>query len=623
MKALEELSSLSTLLPNQNLYSMKPILLSSVLFFFSFQLVKGQMSCPGCTLNLPDGLAMDTLYMGASDDGQVGVFYDADISFRVPMTTTPVAAVDTTVPPDLTIDRFTVIGVSNLPPGLSWEASQTAFVTAEETDGCVKICGTPLHAGLYNVHVGLQAQVSFISQNTSFSFPIYIAPAISMNEGFTMENSTGCGTTIVSFQNNIVSNEQEGFSYFWDFGNGNTSLLENPTDQTYNEPGEYLVHYQAIVDTVGFILTNVLVETASCNDPIGNADLFFELNGPDGEVIFTSETVEEMDPPVSFDLFLEIETGNYSLNVWDADSGLAGADDLCGTINFNQLSSGSLNNGDLTVNLNIIHPVDTIITTDTVVVYEIPAPPEITINGSTAMCEGDTLTLSSSYFDNIQWYNDTLPLVGENEPVLVVTQAGDYWVEYQDENGCSSSSATVNVSILVNPETPTLTIENNLFSITNPEILQADYSFQWYLDGEVIEGATDMEYCIDISGEYYLEIATIEGCTNSSSVLNIVYDEDFPNCVSSTNEVLASTIDFQLFPNPARQFFNLSFDLESSEKVEISVMDVLGRQVWHLNERLIYGKFEQKVEVVEWERGFYLVQINIGGQALVEKLFVN
>ena len=583
--------------------------------------LKGQPTCPACTITLPN-LPEDTLFLGTAADGQVDMAYDEDISFRVPMTTTPVAAVDTTVPPNLAIEQFTIVGVSNLPPGLSWEASQTTFITAMETDGCVKICGIPLQAGLYQVEVGLKAQVAIISQTTSFSFPIYIAPAISRNDGFTMENSTACGATTVSFQNNIVSNGQEGFSYSWDFGNGNTSLAENPVAQAYSEPGVYPIHYQAIVDTTGFLLTHVRIESASCNDLVGQADLYFELTNPDGALIYTSSSIENMNPPVSFDLLLEIQTGNYSMQVFDQDSGIAGADDDCGTINFNQLSSGSLTNGDLTVGLTIIHPVDTIITMDSVVVYEVPAAPEVTFNGSPAICEGESITLTASYFDNVQWFKDTLPLVGENKAVLLVTQAGNYWVEYRDENGCSAVSEEVAIEILANPEIPNLSIENNLLFITNPEILATDYRFQWYLDGTAIEGATEMEYCIAVSGMYHLEIITASGCSNRSATLNIVYNEDFPNCVSSTNDFLASSIGFQMFPNPAKEHFYLSFQLNQSEDVFIKVMDVLGRTVFSYQESGVFGNLKKRIDSSNWTKGFYLVELRLGKKQLVEKLLL-
>src|SRR5690606_13034687 len=116
-------------------------------------------------------------------NGRVGEAYDGDVSFRMPKTTTPVAAEDPTVIPGITINEITIISVSNLPPGLTWEANQTVFKPAELTDGCVKFCGTPLQPGTYEIEVVVAAKILVITQTTSFSFPIIIEPAVSVTEG--------------------------------------------------------------------------------------------------------------------------------------------------------------------------------------------------------------------------------------------------------------------------------------------------------------------------------------------------------------------------------------------------------------------------------------------------------
>ncbi|MEL7425831.1 MAG: hypothetical protein AAFN81_22760, partial [Bacteroidota bacterium] len=225
-------------------------MLRSLLFSFFLLLVvslSAQTGCPGCLIDLPT-LPEDTIYLSQAPDGQAGVFYDADLSFRLPLSTTPVNEQDPSTPPGLPIDEFTILGVANLPVGMSWEANALNFITADTTDGCVKLCGTPLLAGFYEVEVVIEARISFLTQQTSFSFPLLIEPAETVTEGFTVVNNSGCGEVTASFINNVPSGGMPGFSYLWFFGNGQSTTEENPGDQVYNQPGEYIVDYQAIVD---------------------------------------------------------------------------------------------------------------------------------------------------------------------------------------------------------------------------------------------------------------------------------------------------------------------------------------------------------------------------------------
>jgi len=54
---------------------------------------------------------------------------------------------------------------------------------------------------------------------------------------FTVNPSTGCAPLTVSFNNTSIA----GASSSWNFGNGNTSLLNAPPAQTYSTPGTYLI----------------------------------------------------------------------------------------------------------------------------------------------------------------------------------------------------------------------------------------------------------------------------------------------------------------------------------------------------------------------------------------------
>jgi gliding motility-associated-like protein len=74
-----------------------------------------------------------------------------------------------------------------------------------------------------------------------------------------------------------------------------------------------------------------------------------------------------------------------------------------------------------------------------------PQPPVITTSGSTAICVGDSVTLSSSNASNYLWSN------GATTQSIVVSANGQYSVSTTDANGCQASSSPITVLTTENP----------------------------------------------------------------------------------------------------------------------------------------------------------------------------
>lgn len=578
--------------------------------------VQAQNGCPDCEINLPADLPEDTLFLGNAPAGQANVYYDQDLSFRLPKTTTPVNSIDSSTPPNLSISSFEIVSVTGLPPGLSWEANQREFNTSDETDGCVKICGTPLIPGLYEVEVVLDAQVVILSRRTTFSFPLLIQPGVTATDGFRMINNVGCGEVDVTFINTIPSNENEGFSYRWDFGNGLVSEEENPMPLTYDEPGIYEVNYEAVIDTAGFFLTKVLIEETTCNDILGGRpDLKIDVIEPNGETVYTSDIITNATLPLTFELLVPIEDiGNYSLRVTDDDSGIGGADDVCGVVNFTQLTEGSLTDGeDLKVTLTITHPVETVNSKDTVFVFAQPDVPELDLEERFPLCEGDTIeAMVLNYQDGLQWIRDSTSIFGETAPTLQISTNGTYWLKYVSPDGCASESAPVSASFGVIPSGIAFVAENNLLNVFQPEDLPENNSIAWAAAGEIIPGADGIEFCIDSSATYTLSVTDEEtGCFATFSQM-VTYDPDFPNCVSSSQEGFRE--DFvRVYPNPFQTNLLVEIQDPGAQPSEFKLISIDGREI-------IAGKWgdlpgnwgKKELPVYELAKGIYILQLFTG-----------
>ncbi len=411
----------------------------------------------------------------------------------------------------------------------------------------------PLQAGTYLVNVVLTAQVFIFTQTATFTFPITIEPAQSVTQGFTVVNASGCGQVTASFVNNVPSGGLSGFAYLWNFGNGNYSIEENPVAQTYSVPGQYPVHYQAVIDTTGHRLARVRILQLSCSDLFNGPDLQIFVYAPDSTELFRSGVVQNAVLPVEFVLNVPIGTGNHRLRVIDVDAGpLGGADDECGIITFNRTLSGELTAGPLRALLDIIHPVDTVRSSDTIRVYAQPTAPQIMGMPDGPLCSGETLTLAVDYPDNLQWYKDSIPVLPGDAATLDVQHTGVYHVDYTSPEGCRVSSMPVAVQFVAPPDLPVFTSDGNRLYLFDPGILPAAFQLQWYRDGEPIAGATGTSLCITSSGFYTLELRnTASGCASRFG-LPASYNPDAPPCLSTgTEENQMRLLSAEVSPNPA------------------------------------------------------------------------
>lgn len=598
---------------------MRQHFLSFSILLFSITVLSAQNGCPGCAVNLPTGLPADTLFLPAFPNGEKGTPYNEDISFRVPKTTTPVNAVDSTTPPGLPISKIEILGIENMPPGLFWQANQTVFETATQTDGCIKICGTPTKTDTFVMTVKLRATVIIFAQEASFPVTLYIAPKISITEGFTMSNVVGCGSTTVSFTNNIPSNGASGFSYEWNFGDSTSFTGENPPPHTYTQPGLYEVNYHATVDTAAYRLVSATILSVNCTDLLNAPDLYLFIKDESGVQVYNSgPDITNATLPLTFPVGLTLDSQeNYNLEVWDEDSGLKGSDDACGAITFNILSNDTIVSGGFTIVLNIDKPIEEIFSTDTVIVHPKPLKPVITAN-TLSVCENSNdIVLGSSFGDGNHWYLNGVLLPAETDFLLMPDTSGYYQVQVQNTYGCTSISDSVYVEFLQLPAIPTYANDRNNLKMTDTLAVPANFSLQWFISAGPIAGATGFSHCAIVSGDYSLVITDLEtGCTNVFSS-TIVVDPNY-DCTISANDVVLGAL--KIFPNPASEQVTVQLAEPLFENAVLRVWDVAGR----LTQQFPAGAGMDRILVNSslLSPGMYFLELSQQGKRFVGQLAI-
>lgn len=89
-------------------------------------------------------------------------------------------------------------------------------------------------------------------------------------------------------------------------------------------------------------------------------------------------------------------------------------------------------------------------------------------------------------------------------------------------------------------------------------------------------------------------------------------------------EAAVAALSFDVYPNPSTDFFNIAFDMPSSDKGEVKITDILGREMKTVvKDRLSAGPHEYTLNSKEFSPGIYLVTLNVGEISAVKKLIVD
>jgi hypothetical protein len=145
----------------------------------------------------------------------------------------------------------------------------------------------------------------------------------------------------------------------------------------------------------------------------------------------------------------------------------------------------------------------------------------ITPAGPTSLCLGGSVVLNgagSGTGMSYQWFRNGVAIAGATTSSYSATLAGDYTLFVANGNGCSKTSAPVNVKV---SQLPTV---YNIAAASTTELcagepvsvllratadFTTDITYQWFKDGAPIGGATAATYTATAPGSYSVEFANV------------------------------------------------------------------------------------------------------------------
>jgi PKD repeat protein len=228
--------------------------------------------------------------------------------------------------------------------------------------------------------------------------------------------------------------------------------------------------------------------------------------------------------------------------------------------------------------------------TDTaaVVVY---TQPTITITGNDSICLGSSTTLTASGGVNYFW-----PLGGQSTTVITdsPTATTTYTVNGTDASGCSNT-ATFVVTVGTPPATPSIIVNGSVLTSS-----VSGASYQWFLNGVPINGATSQSYTATQMGSYTVEVYDVVGCGSGQSAA--VLD---PTGIAVATNVDAITV----IPNPNDGHFVLNFHINKTDNYVLEIHDALGQVVYSESLLNFKGAYNKEIDLSIYGRGVYTIRL--------------
>lgn len=314
-------------------------------------------------------------------------------------------------------------------------------------------------------------------------------------------------------------------SWSWSFPGAipATSNLQNPTGICYATPGSYNV--SLIVGNGNSFDTLVMVNYI--NSAGSPAVPTITANGPStfcsGDSVLLSSSYPNGNTWTP--------TGNTSSNFYATSSGTY-------TVTYTDANGCTATSNPITLTVN-------------------PSPPAPIVNpqGPLIICADGVIQLYSNTSGGNVWSPN-----GETTDTIMVYTPGNYYVLNSSGPCPSSASNIVTVNLGSNPNPPVISLTG-----TDTLYCSSASSYQWYLNGNPIQGATGQFYVPTANGSYSVYVTNEDGCGTMGEPYEFTLNE--LTHLEGPEWIIA--------PNPASNFLTILW--KNNSRAKIQVLDIQGK----------------------------------------------
>ncbi len=247
--------------------------------------------------------------------------------------------------------------------------------------------------------------------------------------------------------------------------------------------------------------------------------------------------------------------------------------------------------------------------------YSFTAKPFAALNLSdNNICEGDCISLTDiSTNQPTSWHwilpGTSIGNTNSQNPNVCYNQAGAFDVTLISSNATGSDTLVMNNLVTVNalPVTPAISLSGNILSTTLYS------SYQWYLNGNIINGAIYQQIIILNYGNYSVAVTDSFGCSSQSIEFNFTGAED----------LTANEFRIVIAPNPADDLINVSFSNYSiSSNVRLVLLNELGQVMQSKIILLKTGTTNEIINSANLASGCYILEIKGENNTYTKKIVV-
>ena len=411
---------------------------------------------------------------------------------------------------------FTSMDSICLNAGLAFTNLSTniASISWDFGDGTSSSLTNPVHA--YSTPGYYTVTLSGISQ--SYGCTTQKTKTIKVNQGPTSQFTLGPNAGCVELTVQMTNNSNGIVSQVWNFGDGNSSLLNNPS-HTFTSPGSYAVQL-IVLDNIGCPDTAAQVVTVH---PLPVVD-------------FTFNPVDPCVQPTVVN-FTNQSTNAAGYN-WNFGNGLSST--------LTNPSSTYQQVGDYTVTLvgTSIHGcIDSI--RKTVSSYQMPTASFVLPADS--LCVGEEITLQAvtQFANSVSWFLGNGIVLNQNPVTTSFDASGTYAVTFiaYGDGGCNDTvSSSTSITVLPQPEADFSYINaegleplSGIVDFTNLSSL-ADY-YSWEFGNGTASSEENPSIRYESNGEFMVTLiaSTIYGCADTiikPITVDFFYGLFIPNAMS-------------------------------------------------------------------------------------------
>lgn len=208
--------------------------------------------------------------------------------------------------------------------------------------------------------------------------------------------------------------------------------------------------------------------------------------------------------------------------------------------------------------------------------------------------------LSSGSISSWSWdFGDNSTSTSQN-PVHTYTQEGtvNITLDVADESDTKNFSQELTVIANTLPSGNTVVDNNGVLASR-----EAATAYQWYRDGEVIEGATNRTYNTQGVGGVYFVTTFDETCNIQSDELLVLVTSIEPDVQEQLEREVV------IAPNPSEDYLDITMINDFYGQIQVVMIDLNGSINFETKVTKTQREFSQRISVDEKPTGLYIVQL--------------